>query len=214
MERVGLAQFVLLHLPPPPARVLEVGCGKGDLARSLANAGYDVLAIDPEAPDGSIFRRTTLEELDERGPFDAVVASVSLHHIHDLGAALDKIVRLLRPGGFIVMNEFGHDRLDDDTADWYWGQLRALAAARGTTAPATLDQVKKEWAREHEGLHGYEAMRRELEARFEQRHFSWEPYLFHELGGPATEELERAVIAAGAIRATGFRYVGARQQLS
>jgi ubiquinone/menaquinone biosynthesis C-methylase UbiE len=214
MERVGLAQFVLLHLPPPPARVLEVGCGKGDLARSLANAGYDVLAIDPEAPDGSIFRRTTLEELDERGPFDAVVASVSLHHIHDLGAALDKIVRLLRPGGFFVMNEFGHDRLDDDTADWYWGQLRALAAARGTTAPATLDQVKEEWAREHEGLHGYEAMRRELEARFEQRHFSWEPYLFHELGGPATEELERAVIAAGAIRATGFRYVGARRQLS
>jgi ubiquinone/menaquinone biosynthesis C-methylase UbiE len=145
-----LAQFVLLQLPHPPVRVLEIGCGKGELARALANAGYDVLAIDPEAPEGSIFRRTTLEELDARGPFDAVVASVSLHHIHDLEAALDKILGMLRPDGVLDLNEFGHDRLDDATADWYWGHLRALAAARGTTAPATLDQVKEEWAREHE----------------------------------------------------------------
>jgi SAM-dependent methyltransferase len=205
---VELAQFLLVQLPPPPVRVLEVGCGKGDLARSLANAGYDVLAIDPEAPEGPIFRRTTLEELDELGPFDAVVASVSLHHIEDLPAALDKIVGLLRPGGLLVLHEFGHDRFDEATADWYWGQLRALAAARGETAPASLADVQADWRKEHEGLHGYEEMRRELDARFDERHFSWQPYLFHELGGPATEELERAVIGAGAIQATGFRYVG------
>jgi hypothetical protein len=54
-------------------------------------------------------------------------------------------------------------------------------------------------------------MRGELDVRFAERHFSWEPYLHHELGGPATEELERAVIAAGAIQATGFRYVGMRR---
>jgi ubiquinone/menaquinone biosynthesis C-methylase UbiE len=211
MDRVGLAQFVISHFPPPPARVLEVGCGRGDLAHAMATAGYDVLAIDPEAPDGPIFRRTTLEELGVRRPFDAVVASVSLHHIHDLEAALDKVVSLLRPGGVLVLNEFGHDLLDEATADWYWGQLRALAAARGTGAPATLREVCDEWAREHDGLHGYEAMRRELDARFDERHFSWEPYLFHELGGPATEGLERSLIAAGAIQATGFRYVGFRR---
>jgi SAM-dependent methyltransferase len=208
---VELVQFVLSQLPHPPVRVLEIGCGKGELACALANAGYDVLAIDPDAPDGPIFRRTTLEELGERGPFDAVVASVSLHHIHDLRAALDKVVSLLRPGGVLVLNEFGHDLLEEATADWYWGQLRALAAARGTDAPATLTEVREEWAREHEGLHGYEAMRRELDARFDERHFSWEPYLFHELGGPATEGLERSLIAAGAIQATGFRYVGFRR---
>ena len=67
--------------------MLEVGCGDGSLARELASAGYDVLAIDPVAPDGPIFRRTTLEELDDPGLFDAVVASLSLHHVHDLGAA-------------------------------------------------------------------------------------------------------------------------------
>ncbi len=62
----------------------------------MADAGYDVVAIDPDAPDGEIFRRTTIEAFDDPGPFDAVVASLSLHHVHDLGAALDKLVRLLR----------------------------------------------------------------------------------------------------------------------
>lgn len=153
----------------------------------------------------------TLEGLDEPGPFDAVVASRSLHHIEDLPAGLDKIARLLTRGGVLILSEFAHDRLDDATADWYWGQLRALGAARGTTAPASLDQVISEWTAAHEGLHGYEPMRRELDLRFEERTFSWEPYLYRELAGPATEELERALIAARAIRATGFRYVGTRR---
>src|SRR5688500_2513925 len=84
-ERIAMdvTEFVFAVLPPTPARVLEVGCGSGDLARELSAAGYDVLAIDPEAPEGPIFRRSTIEELDERSPFDAVVASRSLHHVGD-----------------------------------------------------------------------------------------------------------------------------------
>jgi 2-polyprenyl-3-methyl-5-hydroxy-6-metoxy-1,4-benzoquinol methylase len=44
------ARFVLDHLPAPPSRVLEVGCGSGELALHLAAADYEVVAIDPEAP--------------------------------------------------------------------------------------------------------------------------------------------------------------------
>ena len=54
-----------------------MGCGSGELALALDVAGYDMVAVDPKAPDGPIFRRTTIEELDEPGPFDAVVASFS-----------------------------------------------------------------------------------------------------------------------------------------
>ena len=211
MAYPDLAAFVLSQLPEPPARVLEVGCGRGDLARALADAGYDVVAIDPEAPEGPLFRRVSLEDFDEPGPFDAVVASRSLHHIRDLDGALDKISNLLDPSGAVVLNEFACDRLDDATADWYYGQRRALAAAHGRPAPASLEACLEEWRDDHAGLHGYAAMRRALDRRFEERFFSWEPYLHGELGGVTTEALERALIEAGGIQATGFRYVGERR---
>lgn len=142
-----LIDFVLSQLPPAPARVLEVGCGGGELARGLAAARYDVVAIDPEAPDGSIFRRTTIEAFSDPGPFDAVVASLSLHHVHDLGGVLDKLVRLL--AGPLILNEHAWDRLEPMTP---------------------------EWEEEHAGLHGYAQMRPELDARFEERFFEWRPY--------------------------------------
>jgi SAM-dependent methyltransferase len=144
---VELTEFVLSQLPSAPARVLEVGCGKGDLARVLDAAGYEVVAIDPAAPEGATFRRTTIEAFNEAGPFDAVVASLSLHHVEDLGGVLDKLARLLR--GPLILNEHAWDRLDPMTP---------------------------EWEEEHAGLHGYAQMRPELDARFEERFFEWRPY--------------------------------------
>src|SRR4051812_8862849 len=44
----GVVAFVHAALPPPPARVLEVGAGQGKLAAALRAAGYDVVAIDPQ----------------------------------------------------------------------------------------------------------------------------------------------------------------------
>ena len=191
--------------------MLEVGCGKGELARALADAGWDVLAIDPAAPDGPIFRRLKLEDVDEPESFDAVVAARSLHHVTDLEAALDRIRMLLRPGGVLVLDEFAWDRLEGSTADWFHGQQRALAAAgRLPDAPATLEECCRDWADEHVGLHGYESMRAALDERFSERFFEWLPYLYRYLDGVVGETLERTLIEADAIQATGFRYVGVR----
>lgn len=96
-ERVE--EFVLDQIGDPPARVLEVGCGEGELARTLARAGHSVTAIDPRVPAGTIFRRVRIEEFSDTGPFDYVVAILSLHHVEDLGKALGKIAKLLRAGG-------------------------------------------------------------------------------------------------------------------
>jgi SAM-dependent methyltransferase len=198
---VDLASFVRSRLPPAPARVLEVGCGRGELASALASAGYDVTAIDPEAPEGAIFRRVTLEDFEDDDPFDAVVASRSLHHIGDLRRATQKIAEL---GPLLVLEEFAWDRLDEPTADWWLAQRRVVADPKGPGSAA-------EWEEEHRGLHGYATLREELDRCFDEVFFAWEPYLYRYLGGPVSEQLERALVVAGAIRALGFRYVGTRR---
>jgi SAM-dependent methyltransferase len=191
--------FLLDALPKAPARVLEVGCGAGGLARAVADAGHRVLAIDPEAPEGPIFRRTTLEQLDDRGPFDAVVAQLSLHHVHDLDAALDRVVGLLAPGGALVLDEFGWDLVDERTAGWW--------AERSRSGPG--DAVLADWRAEHEGLHGYGELRRALDGRLSERHFAWRPFLHDAYRRPDLEAAERQAIERGDIAAVGFRYAGA-----
>src|SRR5215210_6404598 len=105
MMGIGVAfrSFVETHLPAAPGRVLEVGCGRGDLARGVARLGYQVDAIDPEAPVGAIFHAVSLEKFSDPGPFDAALANLALHHIPDLSGALAKIWRLLRPGGRLTV---------------------------------------------------------------------------------------------------------------
>ena len=208
MSQSTFLEFAGEHLPPPPARVLDVGCGQGELTTALSVAGYDVLGIDPLAPSGGHFRRLKLEDLDDSERFDAVVAGFSLHHMRDLDAALDKIARLLPAGGALVVDEFGWDRLDDTTLDWLYGQRRALAAAGHGEAPASPDELRSEWEAEHLGLHGFAALCGALTAHFDEREFEWVPHLHRTLAGVATAVLEQALIDAGAIQALGFRYAG------
>jgi SAM-dependent methyltransferase len=201
-------EFAREHMPAPPARVLEVGCGQGELTTALVAAGYDALGIDPLAPMGDTFRRIRVEDLDEENAYDAVVAARSLHPIRDLGHALDRLAALLQPGGVLVVDEIGWDLVDEPTLDWLYGERRALASAGRGQAPASLESVREEWEADHLGIHGFEALRQELADRFEEREFAWTPFLYRQLGGVATEVLEQALIDADAIRALGFRYVG------
>jgi SAM-dependent methyltransferase len=90
--------FMRATLPPPPARVLEVGAGDGELAAALAAAGYEVVAIDPASEVENV-RRVALHELDE-APFDAALAVVSLHHVEPFA-------------------EFDFERLDERAARWW-----------------------------------------------------------------------------------------------
>jgi SAM-dependent methyltransferase len=196
--------FVTSQLPPTPVRVLEVGCGEGDLARALASRGYRVVAIDPQAPDGEIFERVSLEDFADPGPFDAVVASRALHHIPALHEALDKVADLLRAGGELIVHEHAWDRMNQSTARWY---LRRRGAA-GPDTPRSAQRFLADWEADHAGLHGYGELRAALDRRFRERWFTWTPYLYGELGGVEAEREERALIEAGEIQATGFCYVG------
>jgi Methyltransferase domain len=199
----AFSEFLLEHLPPPPARVLEVGCGPtGGVTPALVEAGYDAVAIDERAPDGDRFRRITLEQLEEPARFDAVVAERVFHHVDPLGEALDKVGRM---APLLLLDEFAWERIDEVTRDWYEAQHRALTAAgREPPGPPDLGEWRAKWV----DLHPSDLIRRELAARFEERLYADRPYLYRWLAGPATESLEQALIDAGAIRPIGFRWIG------
>jgi SAM-dependent methyltransferase len=225
-------EFILGQIGDSPTRVLEVGCGEGELALALARAGHSVTAIDPRAPEGPIFRRARIEEFSDPSRFDHVVASLSLHHVEDLGVALSNIANLLRPGGSLVVVEFAWDRIDEATAEW---AFELLPTASPLEKPSWLERCCREWALGSEGgahdyedhaqavfagwageerLHDSRQVRAELGHRFVERLFEWVPYLYPDLGDDVSEANESAAIEAGTINATGFRYVGTRRALA
>jgi 2-polyprenyl-3-methyl-5-hydroxy-6-metoxy-1,4-benzoquinol methylase len=205
-------EFVLGRIGDPPARVLEVGCGEGELALVLTRAGYSVTAIDPKAPEGPIFRRATIEEFSDPGRFDYVVAILSLHHVEDIGMFLDNVVELLRADGAMLVVEFAWDRIDAATAEWLIERL-PNASSEGHSWLGCCCQGERsvaEWATER-GFHSSRRMREELGRRFVVRHFEWVPYLYPDLGEDVSEADEKAAVESGTINATGFRYVGTKR---
>jgi SAM-dependent methyltransferase len=192
---MDLHALALRELPRSPARVLEIGCGRGALARALAADGYDVIAVDPDAPAGAIFRRTTLEGFVDEGPFDAAIASLALHHVADLDVALAKLHSLLRTEAPLIVREFAWDLVDEATAKWDYDRLGRAGGLH-------------EWRAEHQHLHGFAAMRAALDARFRERSFEWGPYLSEYEPSEAHAREERRLIESGEIRAIGFVYVG------
>jgi hypothetical protein len=197
------ATFVFEHLPPAPCRVLEVGCGRhGGLVDELAAAGYDVLGVDPEAPEGPRFRRARFQELD--GDWDAAVAGNVLHHVEPLDESLDRLAGL---APLLVVDEFASNRIDAAAQDWYEGQHRMLRAAG--VEPRGLASVD-EWRERHPGLHPDDVLLGALRARWAEVALERGPWLYRWLGGPTSRELEETLIGAQAIPAIGYRWAGRR----
>jgi SAM-dependent methyltransferase len=212
--------FVRGQLPPAPARVLEVGCGRlGGFVPALLDEGYEAVGVDPEAPQGPPYRRVEVERYEPPGPVEGVVASTSLHHVADLGEVLDRLEALLVPGGVVVVLEWAWERFDEATARWCFARLVPPAPGqepswlhhhqeRWAASGQPWDHYVRAWAAE-EGLHPGAAIVGELDARFSRQLHAEGPYYFGDL--PATSEAEeQAAVDAGQIRAGGIRYVATR----
>ena len=114
---VAVWPFVRGQLPPAPATVLEVGCGRlGGFVPTLLDADYHAVGVDPEAPEGPGYHRVEFERYEPPQPVECVVASLSLHHVADLDEALDRLQALLVPSGVLVVVEWAWEQFDEATA--------------------------------------------------------------------------------------------------
>jgi ubiquinone biosynthesis O-methyltransferase len=102
-------------------RVLDVGCGDGELACELAARGAIVTGIDSsvamieaaknraaEQRTDIAFQVATAESLPfPDGQFDVVTAVTVLCFVKDAASVFQEIARVLRPGGHLVIGELG-----------------------------------------------------------------------------------------------------------
>jgi ubiquinone/menaquinone biosynthesis C-methylase UbiE len=94
-----------------PARVLEVGCGWGELAEWLArDTAAQVVAVDLSERMVELARARGVDaqvgDVQELpfadGSFDVAVAAWMLYHVPDLDRSISELARVLRPGGILV----------------------------------------------------------------------------------------------------------------
>jgi SAM-dependent methyltransferase len=113
--------FALANVAPGD-RVLDLGCGAGDLTADLAGAG--ALAVGVDVAEAAVRRaRSRHPELDFRaapidgplpfphGSFDVVWSSEVVEHVADTADWLAEVRRVLAPGGRLLLTTPSHGRL-------------------------------------------------------------------------------------------------------
>lgn len=108
------------QMPLAGRRVLDVGCGGGILADSMARKGANVLGIDLatkalrvaqlhalEAATPNIdYREVSVEALADEQPaaFDAVTCMEMLEHVPDPASVVRACAELVKPGGWVFFS--------------------------------------------------------------------------------------------------------------
>jgi cyclopropane fatty-acyl-phospholipid synthase-like methyltransferase len=153
----------------PGSRVLEIGCGDGALIETVAAAvACEAVGADPNGASSSVVRAQTFESLDE-APFDVLVASVSLHHLADRGAAVDALRRLSHPGTTFLVREFDWTDIDERTNRWWFQQALLIQPPEF----GSHQHSHHEHGHVQHADHQHGANNHALPAGFEEYHQQW-----------------------------------------
>jgi len=111
--------------------LLDVGCGRGDLAASWIDAGWRVVGIEPSPAAAAVARRRgaevregTLSTVElEPESVDAAVFRHSLEHVVDPQRDLRRALAALRPGGRLALIVPNWDSWQRRAFGEYWFPL-------------------------------------------------------------------------------------------
>lgn len=140
VDPVDFGRWTLERLPwQGDERVLDVGCGPGDLLRGMARqhdgwrllVGLDFSAgMAAGAAGAAVGRSAHFIVADAQAnpfpdwSFDVVMARHMLYHVPDIDRAVAEAVRVLRPGGYLLATTNGAGTMPE-----YWA-IRERAARR------------------------------------------------------------------------------------
>lgn len=126
-----------VHRLPSTSKVLDLGCGTGELALVLSEAGFQMTGIDISqkslAKAKILAPAVKFAEVDMTALtfkdhlFDAAFAMTSLEFCRDKNKALAEIKRVLKPGGLFYVEV----RNRDFVLNFISGKLRGLLIQRG-----------------------------------------------------------------------------------
>ncbi len=166
-DRILAVSAVLDGMGQVEGPALDVGTGMGLMARELAGRGLDVITVDVDAEGQQVAAALTEDPaLAERirftladgaalpfpdGHFGCAVTMDALHHFSEGAHVLQEMMRVVRPGGLVVLAEFtaegfalvarvhesegGSHAEGPVTMDW----ARGFLAARGVVEEATRE---------------------------------------------------------------------------
>ena len=132
----GRDLLVLLNAQPGE-RILDVGCGTGQLTSEITQFGAEVVGID-SSPDMIATARKNFPQLRFEvadvtaltfaNEFDVVVSNAALHWVRDQPSAIASIARALKPRGRLVFEMGGRGNLQH-LLDAVYKALRTLGVA-------------------------------------------------------------------------------------
>ena len=129
--------------------VLDLGSGMGVMARELARRGHSVESVDVNAEEQEIAASLTAGSgLESKirftpadgaalpfpdGAFASAVSFNVLHHLADGASVLREVLRVVRPGGTIVLADFSREGFD------FAARVHAAEGGTHPEGPVTLD---------------------------------------------------------------------------